>query len=249
MRKKFDINSLKIFDVVRAETRVLIQLEKALQAEGVAVDSHIVAKLIDFAKAYVQFINWKKIGSKRDLENSLDFRLNTIRRLAKQLKLDEPIVDDFLGEDFFKRQISFALIEKATLIFEHFKGNDIRDTSNLDFELLKIVNELKSQKIEKPIETLAVVIQKSGILKDISKTGWGVRTLQNRMSKVSKRKPTEKIYNNQSPIKLAADFLQKELPQQSLLIAELSQTIPKMKDSELYVLVPTNSKFAFPYLF
>lgn len=249
MRKKFDINSIKAFDVIRTETRIWTKLERALLAEGVVVDSNFILKLIDFAKVFVQYTNLKKIGSKRNLENNLDFRINTIRRLVKQLKQDDPILDDFLGEDFLKRQISYALIEKATLIFERMKGNDVRDISNIDFKLLKIVNELQLQKIQKPIETLAVAIQKSGILKDISKSGWSVRTLQNRISKIKARSVVSQKNQNQSPMKLATKYLQKELSQQSSLIAQLSQSLPNMKEHDLYILVPTNSKYAFPYLF
>lgn len=90
--KKVDLNSVKVFDLIRPEATVWIKLERALQDEGVVIDSRLIEQIIDFAKALVQFKNWRKVSSKRGAENNLDFRIETIRRLERHLKEDEPIL-------------------------------------------------------------------------------------------------------------------------------------------------------------
>lgn len=153
-----------------------------------------------------------------------------------------------LGLEFLKRQLIYALIEKASLIFERQQGRDVRDMSVLDIHLSKLIKALKDENVVKPVETLASALQKSGVIKDITKTGWSVRTLQNRISRVSQKDHVLKKTKNSSPIQLATIFIKDELPQQSKLILELSASLSEMKEPELYVNVPANSKFIFPYL-
>lgn len=226
-----------------------IKLEKALEEGGVPVDSDLIAQLIEFARAIVQLQNWKKIGSKRQWEKNLKFRLNTIRRLNRQLMLDEPVVDDGLGNDFLERQLAFALFEMATLILVREQAKDMRDASGLDIELNRLVKTLKKMNVVKPGETLVVALEKSGVLKEITKEGWTTRTLQNKISKVPKNLPSRKSKKGRSPMQMATSYLGQELPENSKKIVDLSQSFSKMKESDLYVIVPMSSKFVFSYLF
>lgn len=249
MRQKFNPDSIKVFDPIRAEARVWTKLEKALEEGGVVIDSDLIAQLIDFARAVVQLQNWKKIGSKRQWENNLRFRLNTIRRLNRQLMLDEPVIDDGLGNDFLDRQLTFALFEMATLILVRERAKDLRDASGLDIELFKLVKILRKLNVLKPVETLVAALQKSDVLKEITKAGWTAGTLKNKISKVPKKALPRKSKKGRSPMQMAANYLEKELPENSKQIVDLSQSFAKMKDSDLYVIVPMSSKLVFSYLF
>lgn len=239
------MDSVKVFDLIQPEARVWTKLERALEHEGVPMDSTLVGCIIDFAKAVAQLQTRKTTRSKRDLENNLKFRLNTIRRLTEQLERDRPTIDDLLGSDFLDRQLYFALFEKATLIFERSEGLNFRDSSSLDDELLKLINYLKLLKIAKPAETLASAILRSDILENT----WTSRTIQNKISRAVEVGKNRKSRNGDSPVGLAAIFLQKELPDHAAAIAELSRLLLNMKDADLYAIVPKHSRLVFSNLF
>ncbi|MEE6249369.1 MAG: hypothetical protein VX583_03155 [Bdellovibrionota bacterium] len=249
MHKEFDIYQTKVFDLMRVEMDILRKMEKAFIEQGVSIESVLIDEILRFAKAFLLFEHSIRMGSKRERENNIKFRVGTIRRVHKQSKLSDTVVDDFLESDYLNRLLQIAIIEKASLIFDRAKGRDARDTSEIDFALSKIVWALKLLKVDKPVEVLAVALEKSKILEETTSTNLSYRSLQNRLSKLKHPKNIKMKNLTSPPISLAAEYLKSELPELKRLVEQQLHEIIKTDESNLYAIVPYSSKHIFPQLF
>lgn len=164
------------------EGPLIDQLAKAFNSQAVQFTPVVVRRIIDFGQMLQQCLVYKERKSKREVENDLASRIAKIKKMSEQMKWDK---DRSYAEmdEAIKNLLFAALIEKGGLIYEHFNKKDFRDNQALDFHLWIFREILKEQKIQKPVDTLALILEKSGVLAQLN-DDWKAKTIYNKCSNV-----------------------------------------------------------------
>ncbi len=163
--------------------QLIDRLHKEFYKLEIEFNPKLNRSIIDFVQMKSHFLAYRKFQSKRKLESNLRARMNLIRSVCRQVKRDKEYFDNPISDDFLNRHLFIALIENAVLIDEKLNKKSPTDTLAFGFHLWHFKRLLVQQGIVKPVETIAAIFEKTGAVQGIS-AGWGVATIQNKISKV-----------------------------------------------------------------
>ena len=175
--------SQSILDLIanNPELEIISNLQKALHEQGITLNPKINRAVTNLAKLKVQFLHYKNSREKRSLKNNLEIRINTIKKVTEQMKKDKGYFSLQSSIEYLNDQLFLALIENAGITHDLTIKNKPNDTLAFSFHLWGLRRLLEQGQIKKPVETLSVVLEKSGYLKGLT-TQWKTTTINNKCS-------------------------------------------------------------------
>ncbi|ASD64249.1 hypothetical protein [Bdellovibrio bacteriovorus] len=162
-------------------SRMAIELSKL----GIELSPHQRRAVVSSVRIRTNFLSLQNSGlDKRSVRKDLQFRMVTLSRSAEQLERDQNPYE-FIEDDFIKRQLFLAVLEKAFLIQEEKIKSNIRDAQAIDFHLWVLHQILVENGLLKPTHVLTAILKKVGYWRGFGES-LKVGTVQNRISRAKK---------------------------------------------------------------
>ena len=167
------------------EIKFVDSINKQLIDAEVKSNSILKKNIINLVMLRKSFLLHKKHGVLRKSEENLKFRLITIKRIIEQIIRDEGVFNKNASNDFLELQVLIATLEAACIVEEKRNKQDSRDMIGLDFHLWALRKILIQQEIIKPVELIALILQKSDFLKDIG-ISLNANSIKNKLTKIQR---------------------------------------------------------------
>lgn len=155
------------FPVTNEEGRIIDKIVKTLEVEEVEIDNEVRTQIINLVLMRKNHLDYKNHVTRKQVGLDLQYRLGTITRVAEQLTRDGQDHANSSNSDFVFDQLFLAVVEKSCLLEDSLHESDIRNTQGMDFHLWRLKRTLTDNEVEKPIEVIADVLEKSGFLKNL----------------------------------------------------------------------------------
>lgn len=163
------------------DLRLMDDLHREFRKLDLAFDASLSRAIINFVQMKSNFASYQMFQTQRRLQVESKSRLTLIRGALGQSESDEGYFDNPVTPEFVRRNLLVALIERAILIAARENKNHPKATLAFSFHLSLFKEILKAKGIEKPIENITAIFEKTGAVDDIGGP-WALTTIRNKIS-------------------------------------------------------------------